>query len=147
LTAIIHPGLCFILNSEYLLMKALKIFILSTLIFVSLHPVFSANFSGFQSENLRMIQDAVNPIALPFSYDQVTLGDSRFKTAMELDKRFLLNLEPDRLLSGFRKNAGMEPKAERYGGWESMGLAGHSLGHYLTAYVLALRLRERTQKC
>ena len=117
-------------------MKTLKILLLSTLIFVSLHPVFSANFSGFQSENRRMIQDAVDPVTLPFGYDEVTLGDSRFKAAMELDKRFLMNLEPDRLLSGFRKNAGMEPEAERYGGWESMGLAGHSLGHYLTAMCL-----------
>ena len=49
---------------------------------------------------------------------------------------FLKKLEPDRLLSQFRSHAGLEPKAEKYGGWESSGLAGHSLGHYLSACAL-----------
>ena len=39
----------------------------------------------------------------------------------------------DRLLSNFLKNAGLEPKGESYGSWESMGIAGHTLGHYLSA--------------
>jgi len=30
-------------------------------------------------------------------------------------------------------DAGLAPKARSYGGWESSGLAGHTLGHYLTA--------------
>jgi len=52
---------------------------------------------------------------------------------MEMDSSYLLSLEPDRLLSWFRKDAGLKPKAPVYGGWESEGLAGHSLGHYLSA--------------
>src|SRR3546814_11755912 len=32
--------------------------------------------------------------------------------------------------------AGMEPKAPIYGGWESDTIAGHTLGHYMTALVL-----------
>ena len=28
---------------------------------------------------------------------------------------------------------GLKPKGELYGGWESQGIAGHTLGHYLTA--------------
>jgi DUF1680 family protein len=42
-------------------------------------------------------------------------------------------LEPKRLLAGFRANSSLEPGAKIYGGWETGGLSGHSLGHYLTA--------------
>lgn len=66
----------------------------------------------------------------------MTLLESPFKQALEADTRYLLMLEPDRLLSQFRSHAGLQPKAERYGGWESSGLAGHTLGHYLSACAL-----------
>ena len=68
---------------------------------------------------------------------------------MMRDAEYLLRLDPDRLLSGFRKEAGLKPKAEAYGGWESMTIAGHSLGHYLSACALMfastgdVRFRER----
>src|SRR6185295_2707795 len=50
--------------------------------------------------------------------------------------------EADRMLHNFRVNAGLEPKAEIYGGWESVRTwadircHGHTLGHYLTAASL-----------
>jgi hypothetical protein len=75
--------------------------------------------------------DAV--VALPFPLESVRLEEGPFKHAMELDGRWLLALEPDRLLARFRSEAGLEPKAESYGAWESEGVAGHTLGHYLTA--------------
>ncbi len=71
--------------------------------------------------------------ALPFEPKDIRLLDGPFKHAMDLDARFLWSLEPDRLLSWYRKEAGLAPKAEVYGGWESQGIAGHSLGHYLSA--------------
>ena len=37
----------------------------------------------------------------------------------ELNRRYLLKIDPDRLLSWFRKEAGLEPKAPPYRGWES----------------------------
>ncbi len=74
--------------------------------------------------------------ARPFGLDEVTLTGGPFKHAMELQKVSLLRYEPDRLLAGFRKNAGLKPKAERYGGWESKTIAGHSLGHYLSGCSL-----------
>ena len=79
------------------------------------------------------------------------LLDGPFKRAMALDAEYLLRLEPDRLLSWFRKEAGLKPKAEVYGGWEAQGVAGHSLGHYLTACSLMYastgdaRFRERVE--
>jgi len=67
---------------------------------------------------------------------QVHLSDGPFDQAMEVDEKYLLSLDPDRLLSWYRKEAGLQPKAPVYGGWESSGLAGHTLGHYLSACSL-----------
>jgi DUF1680 family protein len=68
-----------------------------------------------------------------FQLSDVRLLDSPFKEASERNARYLLTLDPDRLLHNTRKYAGLEPKGELYGGWESQGIAGHTLGHYLTA--------------
>lgn len=71
--------------------------------------------------------------ARPFPLGTVALLDSPFKQAMERNAGYLLSLEPDRFLHNTRLYAGLKPKGELYGGWESQGIAGHSLGHYLTA--------------
>jgi uncharacterized protein len=72
--------------------------------------------------------------ALPLS--DVRLLPSPFKTALDVNNGYLKTLEPDRFLHNFRKGAGLMPKAERYGGWEGDTIAGHSLGHYLSAIAL-----------
>jgi uncharacterized protein len=77
--------------------------------------------------------------ATPFPLSAVRLLPGPFKTAQDLDAQYLLTLEPDRLLHNFRLNAGLEPKAPVYGGWESqqpwvdIRCHGHTLGHYLSA--------------
>ncbi len=60
------------------------------------------------------------------------------KHAQELDEKYLLELEPDRMLAYFRERAGLKPKAEPYGGWDGGGrnLTGHVCGHYLSAVSL-----------
>lgn len=75
-----------------------------------------------------------------FAPEDVRLLDGPFRTMQDVDHAYLIRLEPDRLLSLFRSEAGLEPKAIPYGGWESVAapgtirsLAGHSLGHYLSA--------------
>lgn len=68
-----------------------------------------------------------------FPLNDVRLLPSPFKDAMNEDAKYLLSLEPDRFLHRFRVNAGLKPKAPIYGGWESEGVSGHSLGHYLSA--------------
>jgi DUF1680 family protein len=75
----------------------------------------------------------VAPAAQPFALGEVRLLDSPFKAAMERNAAYLLSIEPDRLLHNARAYAGLPPKAEAYGGWETFGIAGHTLGHYLTA--------------
>lgn len=72
----------------------------------------------------------------PFQLNQVQLLNSMFKEAMERDAEYLLQLSPDRLLADYLKEAGLVPKSTRYGGWESTGLNGHSLGHYLSACAM-----------
>jgi len=74
--------------------------------------------------------------AYPFDIREVRLLDGPFKEAMEADARYLLQVEPDRLLSDFRVHSGLTPKGQKYGGWESSGLAGHTLGHYLSACAM-----------
>jgi len=72
-----------------------------------------------------------------FNLKDVRLLDgSPFKNAMDKDAAYLLTLEPDRLLHRFHANAGLPTKAEVYGGWESDGLSGHTLGHYLSACAM-----------
>jgi len=73
-----------------------------------------------------------------FDLSQVRLLDGPFKDAMERDRKYLHQLEPDRFLHTFRLNAGLESTAEPYGGWESpnVELRGHSLGHYLSACAM-----------
>ncbi|MBE3071242.1 MAG: glycoside hydrolase family 127 protein [Planctomycetes bacterium] len=76
--------------------------------------------------------------ARPFSLKDVRLLDGPFKKAMDLDREYLLSLDPDRLLHTFRLQAGLPSTAKPLGGWEEPKgeLRGHSLGHYLTACAL-----------
>ncbi len=77
--------------------------------------------------------DSMKPQAELFSIKDVKLLDGPFYKATELGEKTLLAYEPDRFLARFRTNAGLEPKAEHYEGWEGESLAGHSIGHYMTA--------------
>ncbi|MGH8195211.1 MAG: beta-L-arabinofuranosidase domain-containing protein [Woeseiaceae bacterium] len=72
----------------------------------------------------------------PFPLGAVRLKPSHFLDAVEANRTYLHRLEPDRLLHNYRKFAGLEPKAEAYGGWEADTIGGHTLGHYLTACAL-----------
>lgn len=72
--------------------------------------------------------------ALPLS--SVRLLPSPFQEAVDANRAYLHRLEPDRLLHNFRTSAGLKPKGAVYGGWESDTIAGHTLGHYLTALAL-----------
>jgi DUF1680 family protein len=74
----------------------------------------------------------------PFPLTSVRLLDGPFRDAMLLNERYLLSLEPDRLLHTFRINAGLPTSAKPYGGWEGPNceLRGHTLGHYLSACAL-----------
>ncbi|MCR5413870.1 MAG: glycoside hydrolase family 127 protein [Kiritimatiellae bacterium] len=73
------------------------------------------------------------PAPLPPGDTELTGGV--FLERRATDAEYLLEVvDPDRLLSEFRRIAGLEPKAPRYPNrWEGGGINGHSLGHYLSA--------------
>jgi len=62
-----------------------------------------------------------------------------FRDGLELNRKFLLAQDPDRLLHMFRITAGLPSTAEPLGGWEAPDneLRGHYTGHYLSACALA----------
>ncbi|HOH06124.1 MAG TPA: glycoside hydrolase family 127 protein [bacterium] len=74
--------------------------------------------------------------ARAFDLGAVRITDGPFKHALEMDAAYLLTIEPDRLLHRFHAHAGLPVKGEIYGGWESEGLSGHTLGHYLSACAM-----------
>lgn len=71
---------------------------------------------------------------MPVPVSDVTLtAGSPFYHAQQMDIRYLLGLDPDRLLAPYLKAAGLTPKAPNYTNWENTGLDGHIGGHYLSA--------------
>ncbi|MHC4755044.1 MAG: glycoside hydrolase family 127 protein [Planctomycetota bacterium] len=76
------------------------------------------------------------PVCREFNLNQVRLLDGPFKTAMELDRKYLYDLDADRLLHMFRVTADLPSTAERLGGWEKRGVRGQIMGHYLSACAL-----------
>ncbi|MCX6907973.1 MAG: glycoside hydrolase family 127 protein [Verrucomicrobia bacterium] len=74
----------------------------------------------------------------PFDLTEVRMLDGPFRETMLRDKKYLLDLDADRLLHTFRVTAGLPSKAEPYGGWEApkCEVRGHSMGHYLSACAL-----------
>jgi len=69
-----------------------------------------------------------------FPLKDVTLLDSPFKYARDLNIETLLKYDVDRLLAGYRKEAGLTSKAKSYANWD--GLDGHIGGHYLSAMAI-----------
>lgn len=69
--------------------------------------------------------------------NNVTLLDAYEQNAFSKEKAYLKSLDADKLLKGFCEIAGVESDAEKYGGWETSAIQGHTLGHYLTAVAQA----------
>lgn len=91
---------------------------------------------SFSCTSTKASKEVVDIPLREFSLWDVRLTNSPFHRAMHLNEQWLLSLEPDRLLSGFRTEAGLQPKAPKYGGWESQGVAGQTFGHYLSALAM-----------
>ncbi|WP_308036719.1 beta-L-arabinofuranosidase domain-containing protein [Cellulomonas xiejunii] len=71
-----------------------------------------------------------------FDLSAVRLLDGPPAAAQRTAREYLLGLRPERLLAPFRREAGLAPRAEPYGSWESIGLDGHIGGHALSAASL-----------
>ncbi len=68
-----------------------------------------------------------------FSMENVTLLDAYEQNAFQKEVEYLKSLDADRLMRGFGDISGRKINAEKYGGWETSAIQGHTLGHYLTA--------------
>ena len=77
-----------------------------------------------------------------FPLSRIRLAGGPLQAQQEQNRKYLLRLEPDRLLSRFRSEAGLQPKAEPYNGWESpklkLDLAGHILGFYMAGAAMTV---------
>ena len=82
-----------------------------------------------------------------FDLRDVRILDGAFKHAQELDGKYLLSLDPDRLLHTFRLNAGIPSTARPLAGWEAPSgeLRGHFIGHYLSACAMMYASTGDTQ--
>jgi DUF1680 family protein len=86
----------------------------------------------------RYLSSAPKLRAKPFDLHDVRLRPGIQLTGLETNRKFMLGLEPDRLLHTFRITAGLPSSAEPLGGWEAPvnELRGHFIGHYLSACAL-----------
>ncbi|MGN1234493.1 MAG: beta-L-arabinofuranosidase domain-containing protein, partial [Christensenellaceae bacterium] len=68
----------------------------------------------------------------------ITVEDPFLQNAFQREITYLLSLDSDRLLSSFRKNAGIATDVPPYSGWENSLIGGHTMGHYLSALAQAI---------
>ncbi len=99
-------------------------------------PGFAQSYVPEKNNSLVKVKPSVDIKAYSFPLKDVKLLSSPFANAMSKDSAYLMLLSSDRLLYRFYKNAGLPVKDSIYGGWESEGLSGHTLGHYLSALAL-----------
>lgn len=83
-----------------------------------------------------LINASANAQMQEFKLQQVRLTSGPFKNAQDVDLKYILELNPDRLLAPYLIAAGLPTKADRYGNWENIGLDGHIGGHYLSALAM-----------
>ena len=70
-----------------------------------------------------------------FELSDLRLLPGVFKANQDADKKYLLSLDPDRLLHNFRITAKLPSAAKPLGGWEAPNFKfrGHFTGHFLSA--------------
>jgi DUF1680 family protein len=121
--------------------------LLACLIFIvyGKEKIVAQSYVPEENNPLVKVKPKVNIQAFSFPLGDVSVLPSPFATARDVDVKYLLLLEPDRLLSQFRTHSGLKPKAQKYGGWESEGLAGHTLGHYLSACAMEYSVSKNAE--
>jgi uncharacterized protein len=87
---------------------------------------------GLSLHNIAVAQEKLYPHIFPLH--DVSLLESPFKHARDLNIKVLLEYDVDRLLAPYLKEAGLTPKSPGYSNWE--GLDGHVGGHYLSALAM-----------
>ncbi len=96
---------------------------------------------------------AAGPVEILDEFDmaQVRVTDPYYMQLFQVDAEYLLRLDADTLLAGFKAvSLGQDPAngVSLYGGWEGGWslLRGHTLGHYLTALAQAYKQTQGTDE-
>jgi hypothetical protein len=95
-----------------------------------------ARLNAGTPEAARKSNDRIRAHRVPLGRVRLTGGP--LKRAQEAAGKYLLELDPDRMMAFYRTRAGLAPKAQPYGGWDGPGrnLTGHIAGHHLSAVSL-----------
>ncbi|HWV73435.1 MAG TPA: beta-L-arabinofuranosidase domain-containing protein [Pseudosphingobacterium sp.] len=115
-----------------------------------------SHYPGQHAGKFKM-KDQLKPAVYSFDLADVRLLDSRFKENMEREQLWLDALSVERLLHGFRTNAGIYDANEggyfeikKLAGWESLDceLRGHTIGHMLSglSFMYASTGNEKYKK-
>ena len=94
---------------------------------ISLFPFFG------NKDLIKVKPDILSSPLEEFSMKNVTLLDSYELNAFKKEVDYLKSLDANRLMRGFGDISGRKINAQKYGGWETSAIQGHTLGHYLTA--------------
>ncbi len=68
-----------------------------------------------------------------YSMTDVEMKDDYLINGTEKMAAYLNDFDVNKLASGFRRTAGLSSTSDTYGGWETSLIAGHAVGHYMTA--------------
>ncbi|MGL6195666.1 MAG: beta-L-arabinofuranosidase domain-containing protein, partial [Thermoguttaceae bacterium] len=119
-------------------MKKLSVFspasvLAGTFCLLTVSVSFSQEHPSLSEAKNYVVPNKLEPQTVPVPLESVRITSGPFLQAQEKTLKLLLDTDPKRLLAWFHKNAGLQPQGEVYGGWERDGIAGHSLGHYMSA--------------
>ena len=116
-----------------LFLKRMRKLLIGVVLLFTAHASRAQSYVPERNNPKVLVKPVIAPQAYGFNLADVRLLKSPFRHAMEIDSAYLLSLSAQRLLHRFYANAGIYTKVPEYGGWESSGLSGHTLGHYLSA--------------
>ena len=68
-----------------------------------------------------------------YSMSEVKMTNEYLVNGTQKTSDYLNAFDVDKLASGFRRTAGLSPASDTYGGWETSLIAGHAVGHYMSA--------------
>src|SRR5437763_14754032 len=94
-----------------------------------------AGIAQAQAPNAAQVEEEKIIKVRPLPLNSVRLTGGPLKNAQELDAKYLLELEPDRMLAYLRQRAGLGRKGKPYGGWQGAGrqVDGHLDGNDASA--------------
>src|SRR5690349_19172791 len=76
---------------------------------------------GTLDATTRTVAATERVVAMPVHLSKIRLTGGPLQRAQIAAAKYLLELEPDRMMAFYRVRAGLEPKAKPYAGWDGPG--------------------------